>query len=78
MYMDSVGGAGYDQNLSVIQDPQAEKFRITLENKIKEFRTLKQLDQTLCKQTPRITLRGEKPSTFDEHTTVKRLAMQVK
>ena len=36
----------------VMRDPQAERFQATVEQKLKEFRTLKQLHQTLSKQVP--------------------------
>ena len=39
------------------RDPKAEQFKHVVDQKIKEFRTLKQLDLTLQKQTPRIQSR---------------------
>ena len=63
----------------MLRDPQADKFRQVVSNKIKEFRTLKQLDQTLQKQTPRITQRPEKTKDNEaEHKGLKKLALQVK
>ena len=67
-----------EEQTFVIRDPQEQKFRTIVDAKIKEFRTLRQLEQQLRKQTPRITMRPYKPSPFDTHSTIKRIAGQVK
>ena len=61
----------------VVVDPKAEKFKSICDAKMKEFRTLRQLESTLSRQTPIIQNR-EKSSTFTEHSTTKKLALQVK
>ncbi len=43
----------------IFRDPHAERFQSMVNSRIKDFRTLKQLEQTLQKQTPRIQIREE-------------------
>ena len=66
-------------NETIFRDTKAENFRQVVEQKIKEFHTLEQLDQTLQKQTPRISSRPERiRQEQTEHPLIKRLAQQVK
>lgn len=41
--LDSVSGEEAGEKTLIIADPQAEKFRLAVNSKIREFRTLKQL-----------------------------------
>ena len=76
--IDSVMDSRRNGEVTVIRDPQVDKFNRVIDAKIQEFRTLKQLEQTLSKQTPRITNRNYRVSETIEHGSTKKLAMQVK